>query len=264
MLPEREFKTATAYLHYQMKIRYLLAAFLTLAPLAPALAQYAQPPPQISVSGSAEIKVAPDEVLISAGVETRDARLATATDQNDERVASALKFLRDAGVPDKYVQTDFINVEPDYGPGEQIEPRFYIARKSIQIKLTTMTNLEAVLTGLLNHGVNRIHNVDFRTTQLRKYRDQAREMATRAAREKADALAKELGVKCGKPCSVNANEGGGWWNWQQYGWGNRGYNNYSQNAVQNISGPPESGGETTLSIGQISVSASVNVSFLIE
>lgn len=252
-----------------MKNRYLLAAFLTLTPLAPALSQWAQlqPPPQISVSGSAEIKVAPDEVLISAGVETRDAQLNIATRQNDERMATALKFLKDAGVPEKYVQTDFINVEPDYGAGEQlIEPRFYVARKSIQIKLTTMTNLETVLTGLLNHGVNRIHNVDFRTTQLRKYRDQAREMATRAAREKADALAKELGVKCGKPCSVNANEGGGWWNWQQYGWGNRGYNNnYNfQNAVQNVSGPPESAGETTLSIGQISVSASVNVSFLIQ
>jgi len=249
-----------------MKIRSLFVALLTLAPLAPAFSQWTQPPPQISVSGSAEVKVVPDEVLISVGVETRNERLSIATKQNDERMTDALKFLKEAGVPDKYVQTDFINVEPEYDLDHQIVPRFYKARKSIQIKLTTTTNLDFILTGLLDHGANHIHNVDFRTTQLRKYRDQARAMATRAAREKADALAKELGVKCGKPCSVNANEWGGWWNWQQNGWGNQGFNSYQnavQNAAQSNGGSPDSAAET-LSIGQISVSASVNVSFLIR
>lgn len=247
-----------------MKTSILFIAILALLPLR-TFSQWNQPPPQINVTGSAEIKVAPDEITLNVGVETRDANLNVATRQNDERMATALAFLKKAGVPEKQVQTDFISVDPDYGPGNDlIEPRFYITRKSIEIRLTTITNLETVLTGLLNNGVNNVHNIDFRTTQLRKYRDQARAMAVRAAKEKADAMAKELGVKCGKPASINANEYGGWWNWQRSDWRNRGGFNAFQNVSQNNGGAPADSAGESLSIGQISVSASVNVAFLIE
>ena len=227
----------------------------------------AQAEPQIDVTGNAEVKVAPDEITISTGVETRDAQLNVATRQNDERIASALAFLKKSGVPDKDVQTDFIQVQPDYGPGnDAVEPRFYIARKSIEVKLTSITNLEAIVTGLLNNGVNNIQNVEFKTTQLRKYRDQARAMAITAAKEKADALCKELDVKRGKPLSINASENTGYWGgWYGNRWNWR-YNqmmNGSQNAVQDTGGGSDSAGET-MSIGQISVSATVNVSFAIQ
>ncbi len=52
---------------------------------------------------------------------------------------------------------------------------------------------------MLNAGVDRINNVNFRTTQLRKYPRSARAMAIKVAKEKADALCAELGVKRGKP-----------------------------------------------------------------
>ncbi len=217
---------------------------------------------QISVSGSAEVKVAPDEIHLSVGVETRDADLNEAKRRHDQSMASALKFLKSSAVPDKDVQTDFISITPEYDSNvSRTKPVVYIVRKSVEIKLTTVTNLEPILTGLLNNGVNYIHNLDFRTTQLRKLRDQARAMAIRAATEKADALAKDLGVKRGKPTAVNANEGGGWWGASGNFWGGRGYNyGQVQNAVQYAGGPPEMTGET-LSVGQISVSASVNVTF---
>ena len=250
-----------------MKTKLILILALLTLPLTPAFSQYAQPPPQISVTGSAEVKVAPDEIRISVGVETRDADLNVAKSQHDELMTSALKFLKTSGVPDKDVQTDFISVSPEYGNDiSRTKPVVYIVRKSIEIKLTTVTNLESVLTGLLNNGVNHVHGVDFRTTQLRKYRDQARAMAIRAAKEKAEALCKELGVKCGKPCAISANEWGGGWNSSGNYWGGRGggygYNG-SQNAVQNAGASSDSAGDT-LSVGQISVSASVNVSFLIQ
>jgi uncharacterized protein YggE len=250
-----------------MKTKLILILALLTLPLTPAFSQFTQPPPQISVTGSAEVKVAPDEIRLSVGVETRDADLNVAKSQHDELMTSALKFLKTSGVPDKDVQTDFISVSPEYGNDlSRTKPVVYIVRKSIEIKLTTVTNLESVLTGLLNNGVNHVHNVDFRTTQLRQYRDQARAMAIRAAKEKAEALCKELGVKCGKPYNISANEWGGGWNSSSSYWGGRGggygYNG-SQNAVQNAGASSDSAGDT-LSVGQISVSASVNVSFLIQ
>lgn len=221
----------------------------------------APPPPQITVSGSGEIKVAPDEIHLSAGVETRSDKLDEARRQNDERVGKLLQFLKGQGIKEKDIQTDFMSVEPNYDSKiSRSEAAVYVVRKTIGVRLTDVTKFDAVLSGLFAAGVNHINGIEFHTSELRKHRDAARAMAIRAAREKADALAAELGVKRGKVYSINATEGGGWWS------ASGGYlaaRAMSQNVVQNAGGgSDETGG--TLSIGQISVTATVNVSFLIE
>jgi uncharacterized protein YggE len=216
----------------------------------------APPPPQITVSGSAEVKVAPDEIHLSVGVETRSDKLDDAKRQNDDRVAKVLQFLKGQGIKEKDVQTDFMNVEPNYDSKvSRSEAAVYVVRKTIGVRLTDVTKFDAVLTGLLTNGVNRVNGIDFRTSELRKHRDAARAMAIRAARDKADALAAELGVRRGKVYSINATEGGGWWSSRSAG--------MSQNVAQNAGGGSAES-EGTLSIGQISVMATVNVSFLIE
>jgi uncharacterized protein YggE len=247
-----------------MKTRLMLAIALIALPLAPAFAE-----PQINVSGSAEVKVAPDQIHLSVGVETRDENLDVARRQNDERIARALAFLKDGGVKDKDVQTDFISVEPDYNyNSSHVKPVAYIVRKSIEIRVTAITNFEGIVTGLLANGVNYIHGIDFRTSQLRQYRDQARELAIKAAKEKADAMASALGVKRGKVYNINVNDWSGGWGGYGGRWGAQwgGFN--GQNNIQNLGALSDmTGADTTaetFSVGEISVSATVNVSFLIE
>ena len=247
-----------------MKTQLLFAIALITLPLAPAFAE-----PQINVSGSAEVKVAPDEIHLSVGVETRDEKLDVARRQNDERVAGALAFLRNSGLKDEDVQTDCISIEPDYDYNRShVQPVAYIVRKSIEVRLTAVTNLESTLTGMLTNGVNYVHGIDFRTSHLRKYRDQAREMAIKAAKEKADAMAVALDVKRGKVSNITVNDWSGGWGGYQNRWGAQwGVNGQ----IQNIQNPgvlsDAAGADTaaeTFSVGEISVSATVNVSFLIE
>ncbi len=217
--------------------------------------------PQISVSGSAEVKVAPDEIWLDVGVETRSETLEPARVENDEKIAQALKFLKTSGIKDKDVQTDFISVQPDYEHNRsRVVPVAYIVQKSMKIRLTNITNFQAVLTGLLTNGANRVNDVSFRTTELRKYRDQARAMAVRAAKEKAAALVSEINVKLGKPLNITATD-----NMWHYG-GNRNAMNLYNNSSQNISSgaPSTADNEDSFAVGQISVSANVSISFLIE
>jgi len=243
-----------------MNTRLLVLIGLIAIPLPRAFSQ-ALPPPQVTVTGSGEVKVAPDEIHLSLGVETRHEKMEDAKRQNDDRVARALAFIKRSGVADKDVQTDFLSVEPSYdGSVSRVQPTHYVVRKSIEIRFNKIQGFEGFVTGLLTNGVTTIHGVDFRTTQLRKHRDTARSMAIRAAREKAEALAGELGVRVGKVYNITANEWSGWAGWG--GWGGRGQGMY-QNSVQNAGGVPE-GTDNTLSVGQISVSASVTVSFLIQ
>ena len=149
----------------------------------------------------------PDEIRLSVAVESRNAALDAARLDNDTKIAAALAFLKQADVPEREVKTDFISVQPDYNVNQsRVTPVAYIVRKSIEIRLTNTVAFQTVVTGLLTNGVNLIQNVDFRTTQLRQHRDQARLLAVRAAKEKAKALTDELGVKLGRPYNVNATD----------------------------------------------------------
>lgn len=250
-----------------MKYRLLFVLALAAVTALPAFAQKAGR--SIGVTGSAEIKVAPDEILLNVGVESRHPKLDQAKRQNDESIANALAFLKRSGVPDKDVQTDFITIEPEYERDDssrsalersRVVPVLYVVRKSIGIRLTRVDNFDAMLSGLLENGVQYIHGIEFRTSQLRKHRDAARALAVRAAKEKADALTSELGVRRGAAQSISESYSGGWWR-SGAGWGGGG-GQPMQNVIQNAGGG--GGGDATLAVGQISVNASVDVTFAIE
>jgi len=193
-----------------MNTRTILLLILALFVVPRAFAQ-APLPPQINVTGSAEVKVAPDEIHLSLGVETRHETMEEAKRQNDERMAKVLAFIKRSGVADKDVQTDFLSVEPVYDHDvSRTKATFYTVSKSIEIRYVEIKGFENFVTGLLTNGVTTIQGIDFRTTQMRKHRDTARAMAIRAAREKADAMAAELGVKRGKVYNITANDWSGW------------------------------------------------------
>lgn len=165
-----------------MNTRIILTVALAFFTLSRAFSQV-PPPPQISVTGSAEVKVAPDEIHLSVGVETRHETMEDAKRQNDERVAKALAFIKRSDVADKDVQTDFVSVEPTYDHNvSRTKPTYHLVRKSIEIRLTKIKGFEDFVTGLLTNGVTTVHGIDFRTAQMRKHRDTARAMAIRVAR----------------------------------------------------------------------------------
>jgi uncharacterized protein YggE len=90
-------------------------------------------------------------------------------------------------------------------------------------------------------------------------------MAAQAAKEKAEAMASSLGVKVGKPYSINVNDWGGYSSWSRGGWGYSGGGGQSgsQNTAQNIASGSAEAGET-FAVGQISITANVTVTFYIE
>ncbi len=210
----------------------------------------------VNVTGDAEIKVAPDEVVLILGVQTADKNMQVAKNQNDERVKRVIAMTRDLGIDPRYIQTDQIQIEPRYD-GSYAQSNFigYFIYKTIVITLKDVDKFESVYTAALGAGVTHVQGIQFRTTELRKYRDQARALAIKAAQEKASALAGELGQKIGPPQSINE-EYSGWWSWYSTRWGG----SMTQNVVQNIGGGAPNP-EGTFAPGQISVSARVHVSF---
>lgn len=243
-----------------MRSQLPFAAFLLL--ISP-LVLYAQerPTPALDVAASAEVKVVPDEVFVVFGVETSDPSMDVAKTQSDDVVKRLLALTTELQIDPRHIQTDYINIEPwmrDMPDGP--DRKEFRIRKNIAITLKEVTKFEGLLSGALQLGVTNVHGVQFRTTELRKHRDRAREMAIQAAREKAELLATQLRRKAGPAIRVSEYSGG-WYS--PYNWWGHFYGSSGMSQVSSQSGDagPNSG---TIALGQITVTASVSVSFTLE
>jgi uncharacterized protein YggE len=240
-----------------MKKALSIAVLMVLVSLSPLQAQDSHPR-LITVTGESEVKVIPDEVEFSLGLTTSDEDLATAKKLNNDRVKNLLALTKALGIEPRDVQTDYLSIEPSYYKGEH-----FTVSRNVVITLRNVSQYDPVLTRLVqNNRANSLRGINFHTSQLRKFRDQARAMAAQAAREKADALAKALGVKAGAPYTIT--EESSYWSY----WGSP-YNNFSMNSSMNsqrvaIGNSESASPSATLAPGQISVSARLTVSFELE
>lgn len=217
----------------------------------------------ISATGEAEIRVVPDEVILTLGVETFDKILKQAKSLNDERVKKTILVAKSCGVPTEYVQTDYIGIEPLYENHNITKLHLgYVVRKTLVIRLKDISKYEDLLSDALEAGVTHVQGIEFRTTELRKHRDQARKLALAAAQEKAELLANGAGRKVGKTLSIGEASYG---YLSSYGsqWGQRYGGGMSQNVTQNFGGI-SMGSDSTLAPGQISITARVGASFVLE
>lgn len=221
-------------------------------------------PGVITVTGEAEVRVVPDEVILTLGVETWDKYLKSAKSQNDERVKEVLRIAQAYGVEARHIQTDHISIEPRYEDNyEKKDLIGYFVRKTIVITLKDISKFDDLLTSVIDADVNYVHQIQFRTTELRKYRDEARALAIKAAQEKANALAGELGQSVGRPRTINE-EQADWWSWYNSWWGAGWGNNMSQNVIQEAGGSSSTTDDGTIAPGEITVNARVSVSFEFE
>ena len=215
---------------------------------------------QVAVTGEAEIRIVPDEVIVTLGVETWNKNMEIAKGQNDAIVARVFALADDLGIAREHVQTDYVSIQPRYRNGYYEDRDFigYFVHKTVEITLRDLDKFEDVLAGALEAGINYVHGIQFRTTELRKYRDEARALAIRAAKEKAEALAGELGNGVGHPTMIQEVQNG-WWSAYNRWWGS-GWNAMTQNVIQEI-GSGALADEGSLALGQISVTARVSVTF---
>jgi uncharacterized protein YggE len=229
------------------------APFLVLAFAKTASAQDACPKPRIiSVIGTAEINIPPDEVTLRMGIDTRDRDLSVAKAKHDERSRKVISLARSAGVDEKDISTTMLNMEPDYS--EEKIPKFlgYEVSQTIAITLKDLSKYEMLMTKLLDAGVNRVSGIDFHLGDPRKAREEARAKALHAAKEKAVAMAAVLGQTVGKPWAISE-EGSRWAGL-----------NASANAVNGRSLAQIQDFDSTIAPGQVTIRVSVEVSFQLE
>jgi uncharacterized protein len=251
-----------------------------IAPTPTATTQPAQEPQNacdpnrnIRVSGTAVVNVIPDRALIQLGVQSNGRTPQEVQARNAVMIGRVINAVKALGVEARDISTDRYIIQPLYEDWDSLRIKGYRIFNVISITMRNVDKTSNAISAAFEAGANQVVNVEFYTSELRKYRDQAREMAITAAHEKADALSRAAGANTG--CVLNISENtssyfNGWsgWSWW-YGGGNN-QNLWTQNAVQNAapsggsgSGTPASD-DSPVSAGQISIRAEVDVTFALK
>ena len=221
----------------------------------------------IQVSGTAVVNVTPDRVLIQMGVQSNGATPQRAESANSATIQKVIRALKALGIEEKDIVTDWYVIDPIYDDGNSLTIEGYRIYNIVAITLRDISKVNKVIVASLNAGANQVANVEFYLSDLRKYRDQARDLAMKAAQEKARDLASAAGAQTGCVMSITENTWS-YHNWGRYGWYNQSQNLWTQNTVQNVAPAGGEGGALNdggpVNLGLISVRAEVSASFSLK
>jgi uncharacterized protein YggE len=214
----------------------------------------------ISVSGTAVVNVTPDRALIQLGVQSNGRTPGLTEAANSVTIYRIIQAIKKVGVDEKDIVTDRYIIDPVYKSYDSLTIEGYRIYNTVAVTLRDVEKANEVIIAALNAGANQVNNVEFYLSDLRKYRDQARELAMIAAGEKASDLADAAGAKTGCVLSISENT----WSYFSGGWWGRSRDLWTQNTVQNLSNNSGSGDSSEfgpVNLGQISVRAEVSATY---
>lgn len=160
----------------------------------------------ISVSGMGEVFAVPDTATFTVSVREEGDTVAVAQDKATEKMNDIIDYVKKSGVEEKDVKTVSYNVNPKYEweqadacrngycpPGKQKLVGFEVYQ-SLAIKVKDTKKAGELLSGVGSKGASDVSGLSFTVEDEDELKADAREMAIEEAQEKADALAKQLGV----------------------------------------------------------------------
>lgn len=159
--------------------------------------------PQISVTGESKIKVIPDYVVITVGVQNTGKESKEVKNLNDEVVDRIIKFLKKSGIPSADYKTNTVSLNKSYD--FEKKKSNYQAYQTLSITIKDLSKYDEIMNGLNDAGVNTIQGVEFKSSKLELYEKEARKNAMLNAQQKANDYVGVLGQKVGKALLITDN-----------------------------------------------------------
>src|SRR3990167_2390641 len=164
------------------------------------------------MSAEGKVTAKPDRATLSFSVVTQGKEASKVQAENDAKMKTVVDFLKSEGIADEDIKTSGYNLYPqyDYGypvSGETRPPTIsgYNLTQTVSVKVSKLEDVSSIVGGLTSNGINQIDNVSYYIDDPDSLKAQAREEAIQKAKEKANKLAADLGVRLGKV--INFSEG---------------------------------------------------------
>jgi uncharacterized protein YggE len=182
-----------------------LAAALTL----PTFAQTDPPSPEpdtdrrtVTVSGSAIVRSAPDEAVVTLGVQTQAGTAEEAMAQNAERMGQVIRALLDQGLREEDLATSYLSLYPRYADSGLTVVGF-TAENQVTATVRDLGRVGRLIDRAVEAGANLTGGISFRLSGENEAADRALADAVADARGKAELLASAAGASLGQVVSIS-------------------------------------------------------------
>lgn len=166
----------------------------------------------ITVSGEGESFAVPDLASFTFTVSADASTVSTAQEQVTKKIDAILAALEDQGIEEKDIKTSDYSVWPKYTytnmpctpsycpPSKQI-PDGYTAQHSVMVKVRKTEDAGKALAIAGEQGATNLSGISFTVDDPDKVTEEARALAIKDAKAKAEILSDELGVRLVKVVS---------------------------------------------------------------
>ncbi|MCK8519247.1 SIMPL domain-containing protein [Methanoculleus sp. 7T] len=153
----------------------------------------------IHVSGTGKVTTTPDQAVIVLAVETENADVSAAQQQNARQMDAVVNALKGAGIPAKDLKTTGYNIIPVTEQNEKSlvasKVKFYRVVNNLEVRLNDVSRAGEIIDLAVANGANRVDRFSFTLSDAKQQelRSQALTAAVKQARGDADATVAALG-----------------------------------------------------------------------
>ena len=210
----------------------------------------------LTITAVGRVARTPDVVVFSAGVTSRGKTAAEALAANSVDMNKVVAALKRAGIADKDIQTSNLSLSPMYAPqrampdGQLVpaQPQIigYSVTNQVTVRQRKVDQFGKVLDTLVAAGANQISDPSFDIDKPDAATDEARVIAVKKARARADLYGQAAGLKVVRIVSIT----------ESGGYSPQPYMVNARMAATDMASEP-----TPVAAGEVSVSVSVTVVF---
>jgi uncharacterized protein YggE len=194
----------------KMRTKLIIPTVLIIAAIAlsacSASVQLGQTQPKtISVTGNAQVILAPDIAYISIGVHSEAKAASDAVASNNSQSQAVIDAIKSQGVDPKDIQTTNFNVyqqEKTSPTGESLGT-YFMVDNTVYVTIRDISKIGPVLDASIAAGANNIYGITFDVQDKEAALATGRDQAMADAKTQAEQLAKAAGVTLGDVQSVS-------------------------------------------------------------
>jgi len=159
---------------------------------------------ELAVVGEGKVEVTPDTAYVDAGITVNQVpSVGEAQKRIDETNNKIINSLREIGIEKGDIKTSNYSIYPNYkyeNNDNKIDG--YNGNATIEIKVRNPQMASKVIETVTTAGANQIQGSRFVVGKPELYREEARNAAIKNAKDQAQKIAKDLGIKLGKITNI--------------------------------------------------------------
>lgn len=190
-----------------MKLFLISVLLVSILAANPVLADEVKMNRIISLSGHGEVRAVPDMAMVGLGVMTSAETARKALDANTAAMTELMASLKTANIESKDIATSNFSVNPryDYGQNNGQPPKLigYDVANTVTVTVHKLESIGSILDKAVTSGSNQINGISFSISKPEAAMNEARKLAVKDARQKAELYATATSTTLGNVMAIS-------------------------------------------------------------